>query len=280
MHPMANPPAHRLVLEPPGRFSVSGLAEIWDYRELLYFLAWRDVKVRYKQAFLGLAWALLQPLLFMALFSLVFGRLAGVPSQGVPYPVFAFAGLIPWTYFVNAAGDAANSLVGNSNLVSKVYFPRLVMPLATLLVWLPDLLVGSVATLVVMALFGMTPSWPILVFPLAVGLAMATAFSIGVWFSALNVAYRDVRYALPFILQLWLFATPVAYPATSIPDSYQWIIALNPVSGVVSVFRWCLTGQTPLDLSSLAVSISVTLALALGGMLYFRRVEQFFADVI
>src|SRR3954464_413569 len=202
------------VLEPPGRFSPLKLAELWHYRELLYILAWRDVKVRYKQAVLGAAWALVQPLAMMAIFTLLFSKVANVPTGGVPYPVFAFVGLVPWTLFQNGAASSGNSLVGNQNLVSKVYFPRLVIPAGAVLAWVPDFIISSVFLFVIMAIFKFVPPLTALLLPLVMLSAIFAALSVSVWLSALNVAYRDVQYVVPFLIQIWLFVTPVAYPTT------------------------------------------------------------------
>lgn len=267
------------VLEPPGRWSPLKLGELWHYRDLLYVLAWRDVKVRYKQAVLGAAWAVMQPLVMMGIFTLVFSRIANVPTGGVPYPVFAFAGLVPWTMFASAVGDSANSLVGNSNLVAKVYFPRLVIPAGAVVAWIPDFVIGSAVLFGVMAVYGFAPVWTAVLLPAVMVAAMLAASSVGVWLSALNVAYRDVRYVVPFLVQVWLFVTPVAYPTTSIPENLRWLAGLNPMTWVVDFSRWALLGSG-MSVGVDGLSVATMAVLLVSGLYYFRRVEQFFADVI
>ena len=267
------------ILEPPRKWSALKLSDLWNFRDLLYILAWRDVKVRYKQAVLGAAWAVLQPLVMMGIFTLLFSRIASVSTGGVPYPVFAFAGLVPWTLFASATAGAGNSLVSNTNLVSKVYFPRLAIPAGAVLAWIPDFLVGSVVLFAIMGLFGFAPPWTVVLLPVILVSALVAAFSVGVWLSALNVAYRDVQYVVPFLIQVWLFITPVAYPPTSIPPQFRWLTGLNPMSWVVDLSRWALLGS---DISWAvdALSFATTAVLLIGGLYYFRRVEHFFADVI
>jgi len=267
------------VLQPPGRFSPLKLGDLWHYRELLYILAWRDVKVRYKQALLGAAWALIQPLALMAIFTLLFSKIANVPTGGVPYPVFAFVGLVPWTLFANSASSAGTSLVGSENLVTKVYFPRLVIPAAAICGWVPDFLISSVFLFVIMAIFHFVPPVTAVLLPAVMVGAMVGAFSVSVWLSALNVAYRDVQYVVPFLIQIWLFLTPVAYPTTSVPQRYEWLTGLNPMTWVIDFSRWSLTGAH-VSPTPFAVSLAVTIVLLISGMYYFRRVEHFFADVI
>lgn len=273
------PPAV-VVVGPSQGWAALQLGDLWAHRDLLYFLAWRDVKVRYTQAAMGVGWAVVQPLLMMAVFSIFLGRLAKVPSNGVPYPVFVFCGLVPWTYFANSVATATESLVSSSNLVSKVYFPRLVMPLAALMSWLPDLVIASVILIGLMFAYGLAPAWTALLLPVfAIG-ALIAASSVGVWLSALNVAYRDVRYAVPFMIQLGLFASPVVYPATLVPSRFRALYGLNPMAGVVEGFRWALIGHGHAPWALMAVSAVTAGVLLLGGLLYFRRVEHGFADVI
>ena len=267
------------VLEPPGRWSALKLGELWHYRELLYILAWRDVMVRYKQALLGAAWAVLQPLVMMGIFTLLFSRIANVPTEGIPYPVFAFAALVPWTMFASAAAASGGSLVGNQNLVSKVYFPRLVIPAGAVLAWIPDFVIGSAILFVIMAIFGFLPPITALLLPVVMLAAMLASFSVGVWLSALNVAYRDVQYAVPFLIQVWLFITPVAYPTTSVPEGLRWVTGLNPMSWVIIFARWALLG-TSVSWAVAGLSIATTAVLLVTGLYYFGRVERFFADVI
>lgn len=256
------------------------LSELWEYRELLYFLAWREIKVRYKQTALGVAWAVLQPLLAMLIFSLFFGRLARIPSDGLPYPLFAFVGLVPWTFFANALTQASNSLVTSSHLISKVYFPRLALPISSVLAALLDLLIGIAVLVLFMAYYGVSPSSKIAWLPLFALLGAVTALGMGLWLSALNVEYRDFKYTVPFLTQLWLFATPIAYPSSLVPEGWRTLYALNPMVGVVEGFRWALLGA-PSDLS-LMVAVSGTTAaiFLLFGAYYFRRMERCFADVI
>ena len=268
-----------VILEPPGRWSPLKLGELWQYRELLYILVWRDVMVRYKQALLGAAWAVLQPLVLMGIFTLLFSRIANVPTGGVPYPVFAFVALVPWTMFASGAAGSANSLVGNQNLVTKVYFPRIVIPAGAVLAWVPDFVISSALLFAIMAIFRFVPPLTALLLP-AVMLATAiTALSVGVWLSALNVAYRDVQYVVPFLIQAWLFLTPVAYPAASVPQHLRWLTGLNPMSWVIDLSRWALLGTSP-SWAVAGLSVATTVVLLISGLYYFRYVEHFFADVI
>jgi homopolymeric O-antigen transport system permease protein len=269
-----------LVIEPPRGWAHLGFHELWQHRDLLYFLTWRDIKVRYAQASMGIAWAVLQPLLMMVIFTIFLGRLAKVPSGGLPYPVFALSGLVPWTYFANAVTSSTESLTVNANVVSKVYFPRLLVPFAALLSWLPDLAIASVLLVVLMLIYGIVPAATIVLIPVFAVFAILAAASVGTWLSALNVSYRDVRYAVPFIIQLWLFATPVVYPASLVPEQWRALYGLNPMAGVVEGFRWCLFGGTDPMWGLIAVSLIVTMALLVGGLYWFRRVEHRFSDVI
>jgi lipopolysaccharide transport system permease protein len=258
-----------------------GLRELVGHHELLYFLVWRDLKVRYKQTAFGVAWAVLQPLLMMAILTLFLGRVSGIVPAGVPYPLFVLAGLIPWTLFAQSLTAAGSSLVDSAALLNKVYFPRLIFPLAAAASHIVDFAIGFVLLMLVAIAFGFPPqpSWVVLV-PLTL-LALASALAVGLWVSALNVRYRDFRYAIPFLIQMWFFATPVAYSAQAIPESLRGLLALNPMTGVVVGFRWALTGgATDTPSGMLLVSSAVTLAILLGGLAYFRRVERTFADVI
>jgi len=256
------------------------LSELWRYRELIYFLAWRDVKVRYKQTALGIVWALLQPVAAMVIFTVFLGQLAKIPSDGLPYALFAYAGLLPWTYFANATTGASSSLVANSNLISKVYFPRLVIPMATVVAGLVDLAVGGALLVVLLPAFGVVPSARLLLVPLFVALAFITALAVAMWLSALDVQYRDVRYAIPVLVQLWLFATPVVYPASLVPESYRMFLGLNPMAGVIEGFRWSILGTGDPPSGLLLVSAIVVAAILTSGLTYFRRMERGFADVI
>jgi lipopolysaccharide transport system permease protein len=267
------------VIKPRPGWQTINFRELWQSRELAYFLAWRDVKVRYKQTALGIAWAVLQPLLAMLIFTLFLGRLAKVPSNGIPYPLFVFVGLVPWTYFANAASNAGGSLVANEKLVSKVYFPRLIIPLASVIASLADLAFGFVILVILLLVFGVVPTAAVLLVPALVVFAALAALAVGTWLSALDVHYRDVRYAIPFLIQIWLFATPVVYPASLVPEKFRFLMGLNPMSGVVEGFRWALLGQeAPGPL--LWVSVAVTFVVLVSGLFYFRRLERTFADVI
>jgi lipopolysaccharide transport system permease protein len=269
-----------LLITPANRWIPLNLSELWEYRELLYFLVWRDIKVRYKQTALGAAWAVMQPLFMMLVFSLFFGRLAKVPSDGIPYPVFAFCALIPWQLFANALTESSNSLIGNQNLITKVYFPRLVIPLAAVLSGLVDFVIAFVILVGMMLYFGIVPGWSILVLPGFVLLAILTALAVGLWLSALNVQYRDVRYTMSFLIQFWLFATPVAYPSSLVPENWRAFYGINPMAGVVEGFRWALLGKTSPPGAMLWVSVVVVTILLIGGLYYFRRMEQQFADIV
>lgn len=268
------------VLRPATPWSALGVRELWDSRDLLYFLARRDVKLRYTQAAIGAAWAVVQPLLMMGVFSLVLGRLARVSSNGIPYEVFVFAGLVPWTFFSNAVASSSESVVSNSSLVSKVYFHRLVIPLAAVIAWLPDVIVASFLLGILMAVFQVVPTWAVVTLPAFILLGVMAAVGVGTWAAALNVAYRDVRYAIPFLLQLGLFATPVVYPATLVPVRFRWVAGLNPMAGVVEGFRWAVTGVGAFPTTLVLMALGVATVLLVSGLYYFRRVESFFADVI
>ena len=266
-------------IEPARGMVAVPFGELWAYRELLYFLIWRDVKVRYKQTVIGAAWAIVQPLMTMVVFSVIFGAFAQIPSDGVPYPVFAFAALLPWQLFANAMSNAGNSLVGSQNLITKVYFPRLLVPLAAVLGGMVDFGIAFVILLALMAGFGVAPTAAIVTLPLFVLLALATALAVGLWLSALNVQYRDVRYTIPFLTQLWMYATPVVYPSSIVPEPWRALLGLNPLAGVVEGFRWALLG-TPPPGPLLWVSV-VTVSIALvGGLVYFQRMESSFADLV
>jgi lipopolysaccharide transport system permease protein len=268
------------IITPPSGWSALGLPDLWRSRELLYFFAWRDVKVRYAQALLGVAWALLQPLLMMAIFTVFLGRLAKVPSDGIPYPLFAMAGLLPWTFFANAVGSSTTSLVSSAALVSRVYFPRLLLPLGALLSWLPDLAMASLLLIAMLLVYGIAPPVTILLLPVLALSTLLAAASVGVFLSALNVAYRDVRYAMPFVVQLWLFATPVVYPASLVPDRVRLLFGLNPMTGVVEGFRWAFLRHDPPPWGLMGVSTLTSVGLLVAGTFYFRRVEHGFADLI
>jgi lipopolysaccharide transport system permease protein len=268
------------LIRPSTRWAQLNLRELWKYRELLYFLVWRDIKVRYKQTVLGASWAIIQPFFTMVVFSLFFGRLAGIPSDGVPYPIFSFAALVPWTFFASGLAGSANSLVGSQNLIKKVYFPRLAIPIATVLSGAVDFALAFVVLLGMMLFYGITPTVNVVwLIPLLL-LALVTSLGVGLWFSALNVKYRDVRYVVPFMVQLWLFATPIAYPSSLLDEPWRTVYALNPMVGVVEGFRWALLGTETAPGAMMLVSSSVAIALLVGGAFYFRRMESTFADIV
>ena len=256
------------------------LKELFEYRELFYFLVWRDIKVRYKQTALGAAWAILQPFLTMVVFSLFFGRLAGIPSEGVPYPIFSYAGLVPWSFFANGLSQSASSLVGSANLITKVYFPRLVIPISTVLSGVVDFALAFIVLLVMMFFFGIVPTKNVVFLPIFLLLAFITSLGTGFWFSALNVKYRDVRYIVPFLIQIWLFATPIAYPSNLVPEQWRWLYSLNPMVAVVEGFRWALLDTTTSLNLMVIVSSAAALVLFITGAFYFRRMEETFADVV
>ena len=269
-----------LRISPPSRWTSLEFRELWEYRELLYFLIWRDVKVRYKQTALGAAWAVIQPFFMMVVFSLFFGRLAKVPSDGIPYPVFTFCALLPWQLFANALTESSNSLVGNQNLITKVYFPRLVVPISAVLGGLVDFVIAFVILLGMMLYYGIVPGWAIVTLPGFILLAVLTALGVGLWLSALNVQYRDVRYTIGFLVQLWLFLTPVAYPSSIVPEKWRPLYGLNAMAGVVEGFRWALLGKSQPPGAMLWVSVAVVILILFGGLYYFRRMEQQFADIV
>lgn len=265
-------------IEPPHGWFDLRLRELWAYRELLYFFIWRDVKVRYKQTVIGVAWVVLQPLLTMGVFTLFFGRLAKLPSDGLPYPVFYFTALVPWTYFATALQSCTNVVVENQRVITKVYFPRLVLPISPVLAGLVDFAIGFAVLLVVIALYHQRPTAAIVWLPAFLFLALLTALGVGLWMSALNALYRDVRYIVPFLMQFWLFASPVAYPSSLVPARYRWLYGLNPMAGVIEGFRWALTGHGQPPGPQLAASAAAVVLILLGGLLFFQRMEGAIAD--
>jgi lipopolysaccharide transport system permease protein len=273
------PAAPLVVIEPNKAWSAVDLSDLWAFRELLYFLTWRDVKVRYKQTELGVAWAIIQPLLTMVIFTLFFGRLAGVPSDDIPYPVFAYSGLLAWTFFANAITNSGNSLVGNANLITKVYFPRMLIPGAAVAAGLVDFAIAFLILVALMVYYSVGVTWSILMFPLLVVLTTLLALGTGMWLSALNVKYRDVRFALPFLVQLWMFLSPVIYPASFLPEKYRWVLWINPMAGIIEGYRSALFGR-PFDWIALAVSAAITMFLLVYSSYSFRRMEKSFADIV
>jgi lipopolysaccharide transport system permease protein len=256
------------------------LKEIWRYRELLYFLMWRDIKVRYKQTALGAAWAILQPALTMAIFAIIFGRVVGIKTGNVPYPLFCFCALIPWTLFSYALTQSSNSLVDSANLIRKVAFPRLVIPIAATLAGLVDFALSFAVLMLLLLFYHRMPDGALVMLPLLVLLCLGTALAVGLWLSALNVQYRDVRYTIPFLAQMWLYATPVAYPLSMVHGNLRILLSLNPMTGVVEGFQWALLGTGTVDVLSIALSSVITALALVGGLHYFRRLEQRFADVV
>jgi lipopolysaccharide transport system permease protein len=277
------PSMPHLVIEPRGYWASFNLRDLWRYRELFYFLTWRDVKVRYKQTALGAAWAILQPVFNMILFSLIFGKVAKLPSDNVPYPLFAFAGLLPWTFFSNAIGMAGNSLVGNSNLITKVYFPRMIIPAAAVLAGLVDFAFAFAVMGVLLVWYQVPLSLNLILAPALVVLVSVLAFATGTLLSSLNVKYRDIRYVIPFLIQFWFFATPIIYPVSMMPGKYQWIYRLNPLTGIIEAFRVALLSglnHSSFDWVAIGSSTIVTLALLTYAAYHFRGTERIFADII
>lgn len=275
-----------VVIEPRGRLGALGLAEAWEFRELLQFLVWRDVKIRYKQTLLGAAWAVLQPLLAAAVFTFFFGKVAGLPSDGVPYALFAFAGMVLWTFFAQGLSLASNSLIGSSHLITKVYFPRMLVPLASVTAGLLDLAIAMLLLLVILLSFGGWPGFRLAALPIPILLALTTAVGAGLWLSALNVKYRDVRFVVPFLVQMWLFVTPVIYPASTVTPRLErlgvpgWLFGLNPMAGAVESFRWAVLGVDTVQWPLVLASVAAASVLILFGAVYFRTVETSFADII
>jgi len=270
---------HVLTIRPSRGWVSLDLADIWDYRELLFMLMWRDVSVRYKQTALGAAWAVLQPLLSMIVFSIFFGRLAKMPSDGLPYPVFTYVALLPWQLFAKALTDASSSLLQNRNLVTKVYFPRLVLPFSAVLSGLVDFAVAFVLLLGMMAYYRMVPTVAVLALPVLIVFAVLTALAVGLWLAALIIRFRDVQYMIPFLTQFWFFATPIAYPISIVPERFRPLAGLNPMTGVVEGFRWALLGRAGGLGVEVWVSVGAVLVLLVGGLAFFRRVEKTFADL-
>jgi lipopolysaccharide transport system permease protein len=269
-----------IVVEPSRGLADFNLREIWAYRDLLLFLSWRDISIRYKQTVLGASWAVIQPILTMVIFTIFFGNMAGVPSEGVPYPLFSFAALLPWQYFSTTLGNAANSLVNNSNLLSKVYFPRLLIPITSLVPPAVDFVIAFLVLIVMLVFYRVAPTWNILWLPAFMGLAVVTALGVGLWFAALNVKYRDVRYIVPIMVQFGLFVSPVAYPSSIVPAAWRPLYALNPMAGVIEGFRWALLGTNTAPGRMIAVSSVAAIVILVTGFFYFRRTEKTFADVI
>lgn len=277
---MSNHTIPKIVIEPKKGWVPVDLKEIWNYSEVLYFLAKKDIKVRYKQTVLGGLWAIIQPVCTMIVFTLFFGRLAKIPSDGIPYPIFVYAGLLPWTYFANTLAASGNSLVGSSHLITKIYFPRLIIPAASSLAGLLDFFIAMLVLGALMIYYHFVPSIGILLFPVLVGLTFLCAMGVGLWLSALNVQYRDIRYVIPFLIQIWMFVSPVIYPVSMVKGKYQWLLALNPMGGVIKAYRASLLGYIPIDWFLLGLSTATIFVILVSGLFYFRRMEKHFADVV
>jgi lipopolysaccharide transport system permease protein len=274
------PSAHYTVIEPSKRWFYLNLRGIWDYRELLLFLAWRDLKTRYAQTVIGFAWAIIQPLAMMLLFTLVFSNFAKLPSDGAPYPLFAYAALLPWGFFSRSLDKSSFSMVAESNLISKVYFPRIIVPISATLVGLVDFAIAFLLLLVMMALYGIMPSWEVIFIPLFLLLIMATSLAVSLWLAALFVRFRDIAAAMPLVMQMWMFASPVVYPVSLVPEQWRWLYNLNPMAGIIEGFRWAILKTPPPALGGMAVTVGCVLVSLLLGMSYFNRMERKFADVI
>ena len=268
------------IIEPKKGWIPVNFREIWQFRELLYFLAWRDVKVKYKQTAIGVIWAIIQPFLTMAVLSVIFGRFGKLPSDGVPYHIFVFIGLLPWQYFASVLGQSTTSVVAGRSMVTKIYFPRLIMPASTAIAALLDLFIASIMLLLMMVYYKVSISLGLLLVPFLVMLIIMNAVGFGMWFAALNVRYRDVQHAIPFLIQIWMFATPVIYPSSMLNEKYAWIFALNPMGGIIEAFRPAVLGHAPIPWEQLSISAAVGFLVFVGGMFYFRKVERYFADVI
>ena len=265
----------------PSRGWISlNLHDLWEYRELLYFLTWRDIKVRYKQTVLGAAWAIIQPFFTMVVFSVFFGKLAKMPSDNIPYPIFSYAALVPWTFFANGLSQSSSSLVASANLIKKVYFPRLVVPISSVISGAVDFVLAFVVLLGMMLYFGIVPTWNIVWLPLLLLLALVTSLGVGLWLTAMNVQFRDVRYAVPFLVQAWMFATPIAYPSSLLDEPWRTLYGINPMAGVVEGFRWALLGTQTAPGPIVLVSALVAVGLLVSGAYYFRRMEKTFADLV
>ncbi len=267
-------------IEPSRGWISLRLDELWEYRELLYFLAWRDIKIRYKQTALGAAWAIIQPFFTMIIFSIFFGHLAGIPSDGVPYPIFSFAALVPWTFFANSLNQSSNSLVSSANLIQKVYFPRLAVPIASVFSGMVDFVLAFIVLLGMMLYYGMLPTINVVWLPAFCLLAFVTSLGVGLWLSAMNVRFRDIRYTVPFLIQFWMFATPIAYPSSLLSEPWRTLYGLNPMVGVIEGFRWGLLGTNTAPGSIIIISSLMAIAILVGGAFYFRRAEKSFADIV
>jgi lipopolysaccharide transport system permease protein len=269
-----------VIIEPRRGLFDLDLAAIWHHRVLLYFIVWRDLKIRYKQTIIGIGWAVIQPLITMLIFTAIFGYFARMPSDGLPYPIFAYSALLPWNYFATALNRCSVSVVADAHLITKVYFPRLILPIAGTLSGLVDFSISFVLLLGMMAWYGIAPGWAVLIVPAFLGLALVTALSMGLWLSALNVRYRDIGYTIPFLVQVWMFLSPIVYPVSIIPEKYRLLYSVNPMAGVIEGFRWALLGKASPDFLVMAVSAVVVGVLFVTGLVFFKNMEQTFADVV
>jgi len=278
--PLLNPEKQKLIIE-AGRTDRQYWSDLWRYRELFYFLAWRDILVRYKQTIIGVAWALIRPLLTMVVFTVIFGKIAKLPSNDIPYPILVFAAMLPWQFFANALSECSNSLIGNANLVSKVYFPRLIVPASSVVVSFIDFLISSSILVALMIWYKFVPNWGILMLPFLIMLAFAAALGGGLWFAALNIKYRDFRFIVPFVVQFGLYVSPVGFSSALVPDKWRLLYSLNPMVGVIDGFRWAILGQeTSFYMSGFVLSIGIVFILLFSGIWYFRKTERSFADII
>jgi lipopolysaccharide transport system permease protein len=274
------PLKHYIEIRPSKKLFDLELDRLWRHRELLYFLIWRELKIRYKQAAIGAGWAVIQPVFTVAIFTAVFGYFAKIPSDGIPYPVFAFTALVPWTYFSEAFRRCATGLVDDSDLIRKIYFPRLIIPLATVTAPMADFLLSFIVLIGLLFWYGITPTWGIVFLPLFLFMAMILALAVGLWLGPLNVRFRDIKHTLPFLIQIWMYASPIVYPLSIVPERWRPLYSLNPMVGVIEGFRWALLGKQSPDVLSIGVSMFAVILLLLGGIVYFKRMERFFADVI
>ncbi len=275
-----HPAQHNSVITPSKGWLSLNLREVWAYRELLGILAWRDVSVRYKQSIAGIGWAIFQPLMTALIFTIIFGKFARLPSDGIPYPLYTYCALLPWNYFARSLGSTSDSIVDSSHLITKVYFPRLILPISKVFAGLIDFLIAFLILGGMMAWYGIAPTWGIVYLPLFIFMATLTALGIGLWFTALNVKYRDVRFLVPFITQVWMYASPVAYSISIVPQNLKWLYSLNPMVGVIEGFRWALLGKSAPDVATMLVPMGAVVLLMVGGFYYFRRTEKMFADII
>ncbi|MCA9761394.1 MAG: ABC transporter permease [Streptococcus sp.] len=270
----------KIIIKPSKGWLSLNLRELWEYHELAFFLAWRDVSVRYKQTVLGILWALIQPFFMMIVFSIFLGKMAKVPSDGLPYPIFAYTALLPWQYFASVLSESSNSLVLNQNLIKRVYFPRFILPISNILAPAIDFSIAFVLLLFMMLYYGIYPTANIIYLPVFLFLSIITSLGVSFWLSALNIQYRDVRYAIPFLVQLWMFSSPVVYPASVIPEKWLWLYSLNPMTGVLEGFRWAILGAGTVEWTSTGLSIFVALFIFVSGAYFFRRMEKTFADMV